>query len=98
MKQYHLIAERNLAPRDVHGSEWPKVIAYSFTDRSFLFLEGKGHGFMGAEVQLNETSLDRWQDLFIDLDAQWFLDLLNQRLKALQKATCNLPHSCILQI
>jgi hypothetical protein len=76
MKNYYVIALQDLAPQEAHSAEWPKLIGYSFAHRKFLFMEGKGHGLMGAEVDQDNPSLSKWQDLFVTLDAEWFLDFL----------------------
>jgi len=39
-------------------------------------MEGKGHGLMGAEIDQDSHSLSKWQDLFVTLDSEWFLDFL----------------------
>lgn len=76
MKYYFLVAKKELYPVEPHSSEWPKLIAYSVVHRTFLFREGKGHGLMGAEVHQDSASLTKWRDLFVELGAEWFLDLL----------------------
>ncbi|MFG0382898.1 hypothetical protein ACF8C6_18300 [Pseudomonas sp. zbq_18] len=76
MKHYYVVAEKDPYPAESHSSEWPKVIGYSFVHRSFLFMEGKGHGLMGAEIRQDTTALARWRDIFVELNAEWFLDLL----------------------
>ncbi|MBD9425940.1 hypothetical protein IB232_11460 [Pseudomonas sp. PDM15] len=42
--------------------------------KKFLFLEGEGHGLMGAEVSYDEA-LDKWQDIFVELGAEWVIHL-----------------------
>ncbi|MDC7826119.1 hypothetical protein PQS90_13255 [Pseudomonas sp. BLCC-B13] len=76
MKHYYVVAEKDPYPAEPHSSEWPKIVGYSFVHRSFLFMEGKGHGLMGAEVHQDSASLTKWRDLFVELGAEWFLDLL----------------------
>ncbi|WP_394560150.1 hypothetical protein [Aquipseudomonas alcaligenes] len=76
MKHYYLVAEKEPYPAGPHSSEWPKVIGYSFVHRSFLFMEGKGHGLMGAEIHQDSTALTRWRDIFVELGVERFLDLL----------------------
>lgn len=72
----YLVAEKASYPAESHSSEWPKVIGYSFVHRSFLFTEGKGHGLMGAEIHQDSTAPAQWQDIFVELSAEWFLDFL----------------------
>ena len=48
MKEFYVVARRDLLPGAAHSAEWPKIIGYSYNDKSFLFLEGKGHGLMGG--------------------------------------------------
>jgi hypothetical protein len=76
MKSYYVIALKDLAPQQAHSPDWPKLIGYSFAYRKFLFMEGKGHGLMGAEIDQDSPSLSKWQDVFVALDAEWFLDFL----------------------
>ena len=76
MKHYYVVAEKDPYPAEPHSSEWPKLIGYSFVHRTFLFMEGKGHGLMGAEVHQDSASLTKWRDLFVELGAEWFLNLL----------------------
>ena len=75
MKHY-LVAEKASYPAESHSSEWPKVIGYSFVHRSFLFTEGKAQGLMGAEIHQDSTALAKWQDIFVELSAEWFLEFL----------------------
>ncbi|AMR65118.1 hypothetical protein [Aquipseudomonas alcaligenes] len=76
MKSYYSITLNNLNPPDSHSSEWPKVIGYSFAHGKFLFIEGNGHGITGAEIDQHSPCLSKWQDLFVTLDSEWFLDFL----------------------
>ncbi|PYC29506.1 hypothetical protein DMO17_02095 [Aquipseudomonas alcaligenes] len=76
MKYYYIVAGKDLYPAEPHSSEWPKLIGYRFVHKTFLFMEGKGHGLMGAEIDQHSPSLSKWQDLFVTLDIEWFLDFL----------------------
>lgn len=77
MKNYYVIAEKDLTPSQPHSSAWPKIIGYNPIYRKFLFMEGKGHGLMGGEVCQDSASLAKWHDIFVELNAEWFLDFLN---------------------
>ena len=79
MKEFYIVAQRDLAPNLPHSSEWPKIIAYSYKDKSFLFIEGKGHGLMGGELPESAAKQPKWRDIFITLDAEWFLVLLGKK-------------------
>nr|WP_298136547.1 hypothetical protein [uncultured Pseudomonas sp.] len=79
MKDYYVIAQQDLSPGAAHSSEWPKIIGYSYKDKSFLFLEGKGHGLMGGELPETVAKQLKWRDIFIALNAEWFLVFLDQK-------------------
>lgn len=74
--EYYVVAEKDLYSADPQSPDWPKLIGYSFARGRFLFLEGKGHALLGAEVDQGSPSMMKWQDLFGTLDAEWFLDFL----------------------
>ncbi|WP_079204197.1 hypothetical protein [Pseudomonas sp. CC6-YY-74] len=78
MKDYYVIAQKDLSPNAAHSSEWPKIIGYSYKDKYFLFLEGKGHGLMGGELPESTAKQLKWRDIFIILNAEWFLDFLDK--------------------
>lgn len=78
MKEFYIVAQRDLAPNLPHSSEWPKIIGYSYKDKSFLFIEGKGHGLMGGELPEPAAKQLKWRDIFITLNAEWFLAFLEQ--------------------
>jgi len=79
MKDYYVIAQQDLSPGAAHSSEWPKIIGYLYKDKSFLFLEGKGHGLMGGELPESTAKQLKWRDIFITLNAEWFLVFLDQK-------------------
>lgn len=79
MKDYYVIAQQDLSPGAAHSSEWPKIIGYSHKDKSFLFLEGKGHGLMGGELPESVAKQLKWRGIFIALNAEWFLVFLDQK-------------------
>ena len=79
MKEFYVVARRDLLPGAAHSAEWPKIIGYSYNDKSFLFLEGKGHGLMGGELPESVAKQLKWRDIFISLNAEWFLVLLDQK-------------------
>lgn len=79
MKEFYVVARRDSAPDLPHSSEWPKIIGYSYKDKSFLFLEGEGHGLMGGELPEPAAVQLKWRDIFIALNAEWFLVFLDQK-------------------
>jgi hypothetical protein len=78
MKDYYVIAQQDLSSGAAHSSEWPKIIGYSYKDKTFLFLEGKGHGLMGGELPESAAKQLKWRDIFITLNAEWFLAFLDK--------------------
>ncbi len=78
MRDYYVIARKDLLPGAAHSSEWPKIIGYSYKDKSFLLLEGKGHGLMGGELPETIAKQPKWRDIFVVLDVEWFLDFLEK--------------------
>lgn len=78
MKDFYIVAKRDLAPSAPHSKEWPKVIGYSYEYGSFLLLEGKGHGLMGGELPEAIAKQQKWRDIFVVLDVEWFLDFLEK--------------------
>jgi len=79
MQDYYVIAQQDLSLGAAHSSEWPKIIGYSYKDKSFLFLEGKGHGLMGGGIPESVAVQLKWRDIFIALNAEWFLAFLDQK-------------------
>jgi hypothetical protein len=78
MRDYYVIARKDLLPGSAHSSDWPKIIGYSYQDRCFLLLEGKGHGLMGGELPEAIAKQHKWRDIFVVLDVEWFLDFLEK--------------------
>ncbi|KAB0525670.1 MULTISPECIES: hypothetical protein [Pseudomonas] len=76
MKDFYVIAKKDLEPNLPHSTDWPKIIAYSYEDEKLLFLAGKGHGISGFELPASETGASDWTDLFLELNATWIPDLL----------------------
>jgi len=77
MKDFHIVAKRDLEPNLPHSTDWPKIIAYSYEKKSFLFIEGKGHGFNGIVFPDQTSREPRWEQLFLDQDALWFLNFID---------------------
>lgn len=73
MKDFHIVAKKDLEPDLPHSADWPKIIAYSYETKSFLFIERKGHGFNGTVLPDQTARESRWKQLFLDLNALWFL-------------------------
>jgi hypothetical protein len=42
-----------------------------------LFIEGNGHGFNGAVLEESLAREVRWDGLFTELDAHWFINLID---------------------
>lgn len=78
MKNYYVIAQQDLSSDAAHSSEWPKFIGYCYRDKSFLFLEGKGHGLMGGELSESTAKHLKWREAFTALNAEWFLEFLDK--------------------
>lgn len=75
---YYIIANVDKSdPSQPHSSEWPKLIAYSFSQRKILLEEGKGHGLMGGAISLEKFNPADWKDIFISTNSTWFLDMLS---------------------
>lgn len=77
MKDFHIVAKKDLEPDLPHSADWPKIIAYSYETKSFLFIEGKGHGFNGTVLPDQTAREPRWKQLFLDLNALWFLNFID---------------------
>ncbi|MFJ5240110.1 MULTISPECIES: hypothetical protein [Pseudomonas] len=99
MKDYFILAKKDIPSDSPHDSDWPKFIAYSYEHKCLLFSAGKGHGLSGFELPEAEAFAPDWTPLFIELNALWILDFLkksnfptlNDFIKALDKA--NIPIS-----
>ncbi|BAV72282.1 hypothetical protein PCAU_0073 [Pseudomonas chlororaphis subsp. aurantiaca] len=68
---------KDLEPNLPHSTGWPKIIAYSHETKSFLFIEEKGHGFNGTVLPDQIAREPRWKQLFLDLNALWFLSFID---------------------
>lgn len=79
MREFYVVAQRDLTPELPHSKEWPKIIGYSYKGKAFLFLEGKGHGLMGGELPEPTAKQLKWRVIFITLNAEWFLIFLDQK-------------------
>lgn len=66
-------------PERIHSAEWPKIIAYSFKNKEFLIIEGKGYGYQGVALPELRALEKIWNDLFIALDAEWFLKIIEAK-------------------
>jgi len=99
MKDYFILAMKDIPSDNPHDPDWPKFIAYSYEHKCLLFSAGKGHGLSGFELPEAEASDPDWTPLFIELNALWILDFLkksssstlNDFIKALDKS--NIPVS-----
>ena len=85
MKEFYIVAQSDLAPNLPHSSEWPKIIGYSYKKKSFLFIEGKGHGLTGGELPESAAKQPKWRDIFIALNTEWFLSVLDQKQIPMKK-------------
>ncbi|MET0774759.1 MAG: hypothetical protein ABWZ65_04615 [Pseudomonas mandelii] len=86
VRNYYVIAEKDLVPEFPHSSEWPKLIGYCYADDYFLFFEGKGHGLGGSAVPVHKANNAEWLKLFSALNAEWFLELLKTSRFASEEA------------
>ncbi|MBP5074224.1 hypothetical protein PUP68_02270 [Pseudomonas chlororaphis] len=77
MKDFYVVAKKDLEPNLPHSADWPKIIAYSYKTKSFLLIEGKGHGFNGTVLPDQIAREPRWNQLFLDLNALWFLSFID---------------------
>ncbi|AZD05692.1 hypothetical protein C4K26_0258 [Pseudomonas chlororaphis] len=77
MENFYVVAKKDLAPSLPHSSDWPKIIAYSYETKSFLFIEGKGYGFNGIVLPDVTAREAKWKQLFLDLNVLWFLDFVD---------------------
>ncbi len=76
MKDYFILAKKDIPSDSPHDSDWPKFIAYSYEHKCLLFSAGKGHGLSGFELPEAEAADPEWRPLFVELDALWILDFL----------------------
>lgn len=77
-EEYYIIANIDKGdPSQPHSSEWPKLIAYSFSERKILMQEGKGHGLMGGTISLDKFNPSDWREIFSSTNSLWFLDMLS---------------------
>ncbi|POP73367.1 MULTISPECIES: hypothetical protein [Pseudomonas syringae group] len=76
MNNYYVIEKKELEPEILNSPEWPKIIGYCHENKSFIFIEGNGHGFNGTVVPETIANEPRWDRLFKILDANWFLKLI----------------------
>ncbi|WP_050585964.1 hypothetical protein [Pseudomonas syringae] len=77
MNNYYVIGKKEFEPEIPNSPEWPKLIGYCHENKSFIFIEGNGHGFNGIVVPETIANEPRWDRLFKILDANWFLTLIN---------------------
>ncbi len=77
MRIFHVIAKKDMQPALPHSSEWPKLLGYSFKDNFLYLAEGAGHGSAANDMPEAKAKRPEWLELFIALDAVWFLNLIN---------------------
>lgn len=77
MRTFYIIAKKDMEPNFPNSSSWPKVIGYSFVDKYFYLSEGKGHGFAANDMPESKAKRPEWLEIFLALDALWFLDLID---------------------
>ncbi|WP_018925586.1 hypothetical protein [Pseudomonas umsongensis] len=76
VRNYYVIAEKDLVPEQPHSADWPKLIGYCYDDDYFLFFEGKGHGLSGTAVPACGGKKAEWLKIFAALDVEWFMSWL----------------------
>lgn len=52
VRNYYVIAEKDLVPELPHSSEWPKLIGYCYADDYFLFLKARDMDWVDLLSQL----------------------------------------------
>ncbi|MCD5989298.1 hypothetical protein KDX30_15415 [Pseudomonas sp. CDFA 553] len=77
MKNYYVIEKKEFEPEIPNSPEWPKIIGYCHENKSFIFVEGNGHGFNGIVVSETIANEPQWDRIFKMLDAYWFLKMIN---------------------
>ncbi len=70
---YYVIGKADKrGPNEPHSNAWPKLVAYSFTLKRILLLEGYGHGLMGGSIALSSFNPTDWEEIFIETGSTWF--------------------------
>lgn len=86
MNNYYVIGKEEFEPEIPSSPEWPKIIGCCHENKSFIFIEGNGHGFNGIVVSETIANESRWDRLFKILDANWFLKLITST-KSIEKTS-----------
>ncbi|WP_192553244.1 hypothetical protein [Pseudomonas sp. IzPS59] len=79
MQNFYVIGKKDFEPEIPNSPEWPKIIGYCYETNSFLFIEGNGYGFNGIVLPEAIAREPRWDRLFEILDANWFLQLIDNK-------------------
>lgn len=80
MKEFYVLAKKDIISKSPHDPEWPKIIGYSYSDRTLFIMAGEGHGLTGFEISDSEAGNIEWGDLFAEIGASWIPGLLKNNL------------------
>ncbi|MGA3828081.1 hypothetical protein [Pseudomonas chlororaphis] len=77
MREFYIIAKKDMTPELQHSSEWPKLVGYSYQDNYFFLSEGKGYGLGANDMPESKAKRPEWLELFKALDIVWFFDFID---------------------
>lgn len=70
---YYVIANVDQRPsKGGNDSSWPKVLAYSISEKKLFLSEGCGHGLMGGRMSLENFNTSDWGVFFKETNSGWF--------------------------